>query len=156
MPLVHFLFEMLLNEMTVAAVSGHEIEHDDAAAMVVQMEPAGLVDQVGFNSGTVQGFEHQIGDGCGLSVGLEQFVHAVEHRQGGERNRTEHHNGDDERLPCALFLEHTPIGLVQEAHAVDCARVVEEGSPAKHWWARLDSIGALVGSAGIEPAIFAM
>ena len=41
--------------------------------MVVQMEPAGLVDQVGFNSGTVQGFEHQIGDGCGFGVGLEQL-----------------------------------------------------------------------------------
>ena len=45
MPFVHVLFEVFLYKVAVAAVLGHEVEHDDAAPVVVQMKPTGLVDQ---------------------------------------------------------------------------------------------------------------
>ena len=130
MPFVHVLFEVFLHKVAIAAILCHEVEHDDAAPVLVQVKPSGLVDQTCFNVRAVQRFKDNVRDGSGFGVGLEQLVHAVEHGEGGEGNGSEHHDGNGKRLPRVLLLEHTPIGLVKQAHTVNWARVVEECSPS--------------------------
>ena len=136
LPVVHFLFDVFLNEVTIAAVPRHQVENDDTALVVVEVEPARFIDVAGLDIAAIQRFVDEVRDGGRLCVRLEQLVHAVEHRQCSEGNRTEHHHSDDEGLPRVLLLEHTPIGLVKQAHTSYWSRVVEECSPTKRWWAR--------------------
>ena len=119
---------MLLNEVAIAAIPRHQVENNHAAAMVAEAEPSRFVDNISLDV-PVEGLVDDVGDGCGFSVRLEQLVHAVEHGQCSEGNRTEHHHSDDEGLPRVLLLEDTPIGLVKQAHTSYWSRVVEECSP---------------------------
>jgi len=119
MPILHFLLNVFLNQMAVAAIPGHEVENDDASTVVVEVEPTRLVDEIRFDIAAIQRLKHDVGDGRWFRIGLEQLVHAVEHGEGCERNCTEHHDGDGEGLPRILLLEDAPIGLVKQAHTVN-------------------------------------
>ena len=119
MPFLHFLLNVFLNEVTVAAIPGHEVENDDAPTMFVEVEPAGFIDVVRLNVAAIQRLKHDVGDGCGFCVRLEQLIHAVKHRKRSKRDGAKHHQGNDKRLPCGLFFEHTEIGLVKQSHTIN-------------------------------------
>ena len=102
---------MFLNGVAVAAIVGHQVKDDDTTTMIVEVEPTGIVHQVTFNSGAVEGFEHDVGNGRRFSIRLEQFIHAVKHRQGGKRNGAKHDDSNAKRLPRGLLLKHAKIGF---------------------------------------------
>ena len=83
-PIVHVLFDVFLYQMAVTAVSSHEVKDDHAATVVIEVKPSRLVNEICFNTAAVERFKHKIRDGSRFCIGLEQFIHAVEHRQGGK------------------------------------------------------------------------
>ena len=71
--------------------------------MFVEVEPASFIDVVRLNVAAIQRLKHDVGDGAGSASDWNNSS-MLSNIESAAKDGAKHHQGNDKRLPCGLFL----------------------------------------------------